>query len=83
MARRTRYKNGDPVSLPGGCDGCAVARINGVLSHEIGCPEAWRDYKVECFECEREFYLHDRPIGAARTGSRRIHYCHNCAKHLR
>ena len=32
------------------CDGCSVATINGVRSHEHGCPEAWREDK-ECKSC--------------------------------
>lgn len=52
---RTHYRNGDEITL-GGCDGCTVMRINGVLCHEPGCPDAWRDYSVECKECGCDFY---------------------------
>lgn len=52
---RTHYRNGDEITL-GSCDGCTVCRINGVLIHESGCPESWRDYKVECKECGCEFW---------------------------
>ena len=54
--RRRRYRNGDAITLPGGCDGCNPSGINGVLCHEAGCPEAWRDRAVECFECGCDFY---------------------------
>jgi len=33
------------------CDQCELLRINGVLCHETGCPEAWRDYGRECQWC--------------------------------
>jgi hypothetical protein len=29
--------------------------INGVYCHEIGCPDAWKDYKQECKWCGQEF----------------------------
>lgn len=34
---------------------CEKLRINGVVTHEIGCPEAWRDYAIECKWCGCEF----------------------------
>jgi hypothetical protein len=37
------------------CDSCEAVRINGVLCHEHGCPEAWRDHKIECRECGTRF----------------------------
>ena len=41
---RLEYLNGDPVGSPeNGCDGCAILSINGVLCHETGCPDSWRD----------------------------------------
>jgi hypothetical protein len=54
--RRRRYRNGDAIALPGGCDGCDPSRINGVLCHETGCPYAWKDRAVECSECGCDFY---------------------------
>ena len=33
------------------CDSCEVLNINGVNCHEHGCPDAWKDYKTECYEC--------------------------------
>jgi len=39
----------------GRCDQCEVLYINGVRKHESGCPVAWRDYSVECFECGCDF----------------------------
>lgn len=38
-----------------GCSQCQAAMINGVYCHEAGCPEAWRDYHVDCSECGCEF----------------------------
>lgn len=34
--------------------------INGVLCHETGCPDAWRDSQVECKECGVIFHPHER-----------------------
>jgi len=56
---RTTYRNGDPITLPG-CDGCQVLRISGVLCHETGCPEAWRDRPTACADCGFEFMRESR-----------------------
>ena len=54
---RKEYNNGDEISLKeNGCDGCSPSRINGVFCHEQGCPDAWRDKKIECIECGSDFY---------------------------
>lgn len=37
------------------CDSCQVVRINGVLCHEHGCPDAWKDYYRECLWCGQRF----------------------------
>lgn len=37
------------------CDSCEVLSINGVTCHETGCPDAWKDYQVECAWCGTEF----------------------------
>lgn len=37
------------------CTQCEALRVNGVLCHENGCPEAWRDYTRECRECGTTF----------------------------
>lgn len=42
------------------CDGCQIAYINGVRCHEHGCPEAWKDKPVECFECGCDFLPTER-----------------------
>ena len=42
------------------CDACEALMINGVLCHETGCPDAWRDQKRECRECRYEFVPEDR-----------------------
>jgi len=45
---RKNYNNGDEISLKqNGCDGCSPSMINGVLCHETGCPDAWRDKDIE------------------------------------
>jgi hypothetical protein len=53
---RTTYKNGHPITLVHcGCDGCVTVTINGVLTHEQGCPDAWRDTTKPCLECGCDF----------------------------
>jgi len=42
------------------CDSCEAVRINGVLCHERGCPDAWRDQTRECRECGCDFVPEDR-----------------------
>lgn len=37
------------------CDSCQALMINGVLCHETGCPDAWKDYKRECEWCGQKF----------------------------
>ena len=37
------------------CNQCEILNINGVNCHEIGCPDAWKDYQVECAWCGQEF----------------------------
>ena len=38
------------------CRSCSAAMINGVLCHEHGCPDAWRDQLTPCAECGSLFY---------------------------
>jgi len=42
------------------CQSCEAATINGVLCHEHGCPDAWRDYKAECKWCGQLFTPEER-----------------------
>ena len=44
-----------PYYLKASCDACAVAFINGVLCHERGCPEVWRDEVRTCKWCGSDF----------------------------
>lgn len=37
------------------CGQCEALMINGVYCHETGCPDAWRDYSIECFGCGIDF----------------------------
>jgi len=37
------------------CDSCEAVMLNGVLCHEHGCPDSWRNYKRECNWCGRAF----------------------------
>lgn len=63
------YFNGDPVQSPAHrCDSCQPSMIQGVLCHERGCPDAWRDELVECTQCGNDFYPEERGLG----------YCPDC-----
>ncbi len=37
------------------CEQCECIYINGLKCHEHGCPDAWKDYKMECACCGAEF----------------------------
>jgi hypothetical protein len=37
------------------CQSCEALMINGVHCHETGCPDAWKDYEIECFTCGFDF----------------------------
>ena len=37
------------------CKSCEPIVINNTLCHEIGCPDAWRDYLKECNWCGSQF----------------------------
>lgn len=56
MPKRTKYRNGDTIYLRTGCNSCSPSRINGVLCHETGCPDAWKDRRKECADCGRGYY---------------------------
>lgn len=56
--------------MDGDCSACQVVMINGVRCHEIGCPEAWRDYEIECCDCGCDF---------KRTSPRQIR-CNECTE---
>ena len=42
------------------CENCNVLNINGINCHELGCPDAWKDYKRECKWCGLEFISEDK-----------------------
>jgi hypothetical protein len=37
------------------CQSCEVLTINGILCHETGCPNSWKDKVIECKNCGTEF----------------------------
>lgn len=37
------------------CEQCQLISIQGVVCHESGCPDAWKDEIRECKECGVEF----------------------------
>lgn len=51
------------ISVQGGrivCSGCELSRIQGVICHETGCPEAWRSELRDCPNCGSEFIPESR-----------------------
>jgi len=42
------------------CASCQALTINGLLCHEMGCPDAWLDYVRECKWCGQEFRPEER-----------------------
>jgi hypothetical protein len=37
------------------CHSCELLRINGVVCHETGCPDAWQDAVRKCKWCGQPF----------------------------
>ena len=37
------------------CSQCEQLRINGIVTHEQGCPDVWRDQLRECLYCGCKF----------------------------
>lgn len=37
------------------CNSCELLVINGIVCHEVGCPDRWRDEIRECGECGSRF----------------------------
>lgn len=37
------------------CNSCEVMSINGTNCHEIGCPDAYKDYPKDCYWCGQAF----------------------------
>lgn len=60
------------------CTQCEQLRINGVVCHETGCPEAWRDEIRECRECGTEFTPAARHIAFCCKGCLTSHYGMDC-----
>ena len=42
------------------CSQCEVLYINGIKSHEFGCPISWKDYARACKWCGTEFMPEER-----------------------
>ena len=43
------------LKMSAGCDQCEMLNINGVNTHEQGCPNSWKGSKKECEWCGKEF----------------------------
>jgi hypothetical protein len=42
------------------CQSCDSVYINGIFCHESGCPDAWKDKKIKCFDCGFDFIPQER-----------------------
>lgn len=42
------------------CHSCEMLRINGTVTHETGCPDAWKDELRNCNECGQKFFPQER-----------------------
>jgi len=42
------------------CKSCDAVTINGMVCHERGCPDAWKDYTVTCKWCGSKFSPDER-----------------------
>ena len=42
------------------CQACEVLVINGVICHELGCPDTYKDSVRECKWCGTEFTPEER-----------------------
>jgi hypothetical protein len=49
----------NPVCRRVHCDSCEVLVVNGIICHEHGCPDAWRDSIRECKWCGSDFKPED------------------------
>ena len=38
-----------------GCPSCNMVSINGIATHETGCPDAWKDERRKCKWCDNVF----------------------------
>lgn len=56
------------------CDSCAIAVINGLVCHEHGCPDAWRDETRQCRWCGAEFYPKDKSQGFCEKSCEESYY---------
>jgi hypothetical protein len=56
------FYDSEPIYVPADqcvdwepCHSCELLRINGIVTHEIGCPDAWRDEVKLCKWCGGKF----------------------------
>ena len=42
------------------CPSCEILYINGIRTHETGCPEAWKGSPRPCFQCGYDFIPEER-----------------------
>jgi hypothetical protein len=56
------------------CDSCQLARINGIVCHETGCPDSHRFTLRECKWCGTEFAPEERKQRFCEDSCARAYY---------
>ena len=59
MPTVTRVRDGKTVKVVC-CESCEPLVIQGLISHEQGCPDAWKDEVRECRWCGTDFVPEER-----------------------
>ena len=60
------------------CDQCELLVINGVVCHETGCPNAWRDTTRTCYACGCDFVPETRQQRGYPFGQGYCQACSTC-----
>lgn len=60
------------------CESCQLLKINRVICHETGCPEAWRDEEAECRECGDGFEREEKHKDFCSEHCRTIYWGNEC-----
>ena len=57
------------------CNACEVLVINGIICHEIGCPDAYKDEVRECDWCGTDFVPEERHTRFCSGECAESYYC--------
>lgn len=56
------------------CNSCNTLSINGVLCHEIGCPDSWKNTIRECKWCGIEFIPEEKHQACCSPDCTEVYY---------